>query len=207
MAGCRTAPVSARRTPAQCRPIVVVRAHRLLCHSTLGVRVRKKKKRHGGQDGRDGWRKNRASIGVKNSFIPMQYQTLRIITSTVVTSTTPAGGGVDGAAHGMRARPIVWVRSSGQPEAGCMGDRTEGMAGLLHINVQRFRGGLVFKAHRLCVSLNSRLESNKEEEKKEGGSQDGTRGGGGSRSVRRARCPPGTTVGCKQPRSAGLPRS
>ena len=31
-------------------------------------------------------------------------------------------------------------------------------------NVQRFRGGLVFKAYRLCVSLNSRLESNKEEE-------------------------------------------
>ena len=31
-------------------------------------------------------------------------------------------------------------------------------------NVQRFRGGLAFKAHRLCVSLNSRLESNKEEE-------------------------------------------
>ena len=29
-------------------------------------------------------------------------------------------------------------------------------------NVQRFRGGFVFKAHRLCVSLNSRLESNKE---------------------------------------------
>jgi len=28
---------------------------------------------------------------------------------------------------------------------------------------QRFRGGLVFKAHRLCVSLNSRLESNEEE--------------------------------------------
>jgi len=26
--------------------------------------------------------------------------------------------------------------------------------------VQRFRGGLVFKARRLCVSLNSRLESN-----------------------------------------------
>ena len=37
---------------------------------------------------------------------------------------------------------------------------------LLHINVQRFRGGLVLKAHRLCVSLNSRLESNKEEEEK-----------------------------------------
>jgi len=31
-------------------------------------------------------------------------------------------------------------------------------------NVKRFRGGLVFKAHRLCVSLNSRLESNKEED-------------------------------------------
>jgi len=30
--------------------------------------------------------------------------------------------------------------------------------------VQRFRGGLVFKAHRLCVSLNSRLERHKEEE-------------------------------------------
>ena len=28
--------------------------------------------------------------------------------------------------------------------------------------MKRFRGGLVFKAHRLCVSLNSRLESNKE---------------------------------------------
>ena len=32
-------------------------------------------------------------------------------------------------------------------------------------DVQRFRGGLVFQAHRLCVSLNSRLEGNKEEEK------------------------------------------
>ena len=32
-----------------------------------------------------------------------------------------------------------------------------------HRNVQRF---LVFKAHRLCVSLNSRLESNKEEKEK-----------------------------------------
>jgi len=33
-----------------------------------------------------------------------------------------------------------------------------------HRNVQRFRDGLVFKAHRLWVSLNSRLESNEEEE-------------------------------------------
>ena len=38
-------------------------------------------------------------------------------------------------------------------------------------NVQRFRGGLVFKAHRLCGSLNSRLESNKEE-KEPGGRVD-----------------------------------
>jgi len=29
---------------------------------------------------------------------------------------------------------------------------------------ERFRGGLVFEARRLCVSLNSRLASNKEEE-------------------------------------------
>ena len=33
--------------------------------------------------------------------------------------------------------------------------------------MQRFRGGLVHKAHRLCVSLNSRLESNEEEEEEE----------------------------------------
>jgi len=33
---------------------------------------------------------------------------------------------------------------------------------LLYRNMQRFQGGLVLKAHRLCVSLNSRLESNKE---------------------------------------------
>ena len=31
--------------------------------------------------------------------------------------------------------------------------------------VQRFRGGLVFEAHRLCVSLNSRLESIIEEKR------------------------------------------
>ena len=34
-------------------------------------------------------------------------------------------------------------------------------------NVLRFRVGLVFKAHRLCVSLNSRPESNKEEEEED----------------------------------------
>ena len=35
--------------------------------------------------------------------------------------------------------------------------------------MQQFRGGLVFKAHRLCASLNSRCESNTEEEEVEGG--------------------------------------
>ena len=40
-----------------------------------------------------------------------------------------------------------------------------GVAQLLCRNVKRFRGGLVFEAHRLFVSLNCRLES-KEEKKK-----------------------------------------
>ena len=35
---------------------------------------------------------------------------------------------------------------------------------LLHTNVQRLRSGIVFKAHRLCVSLKSRLDINREEE-------------------------------------------
>ena len=38
---------------------------------------------------------------------------------------------------------------------------------LLERNVKRLRGALVFKAHRLCVSPNSRLESNKDEEEKQ----------------------------------------
>ena len=33
--------------------------------------------------------------------------------------------------------------------------------------MQRFRSGLVFKAHRLCLSLNSRLESHKQEKEEE----------------------------------------
>ena len=37
----------------------------------------------------------------------------------------------------------------------------------------RFRGGLVFKAHRLCVSLNSRLESDTEEKRRWGADLDG----------------------------------
>ena len=36
------------------------------------------------------------------------------------------------------------------------------------VAVQRFRGGLVFKAHGLCVLLNSGLEGNKEEEEENG---------------------------------------
>ena len=35
---------------------------------------------------------------------------------------------------------------------------------VLYINSQRFRDGLVFKAHRLCLSLNPRLEGNKEKD-------------------------------------------
>ena len=34
-------------------------------------------------------------------------------------------------------------------------------------NVRWFRGGLALKAHRLCVSLNSRLESHIKEEEEE----------------------------------------
>ena len=34
---------------------------------------------------------------------------------------------------------------------------------MLHINVQQFRGGLEFKAQRLCLSPNSSLASNMEE--------------------------------------------
>jgi len=52
------------------------------------------------------------------------------------------------------------TKSCGNPKVNPRGSRTR--------NVQRFQGGLVFKAHRLCVSLISRLESNKEEA--EGGS-------------------------------------
>ena len=38
---------------------------------------------------------------------------------------------------------------------------------LLYINVQRFRGGRVFQAHGLCVSLNSRLEEEKKKNEAE----------------------------------------
>ena len=53
--------------------------------------------------------------------------------------------------------------------------------------MQRFRGRLVFKAHRLCVSLNSRLESNKEEEEVDGDEEEGERAGVLTAVPRRAR--------------------
>ena len=59
--------------------------------------------------------------------------------------------------------------------------------------MQRFRGGFVFKAHRLCASLNSRLESNKEEE--------GPSGAGGSSKTRG-----GSAARCTPPRSREAPR-
>jgi len=57
--------------------------------------------------------------------------------------------------------PLYWLDSGRAERCPRPGKRADQ---LLHRNVLRFRGGLVFKAHRLCVSLNSRLESNKEEE-------------------------------------------
>jgi len=45
--------------------------------------------------------------------------------------------------------------------------RPTGRFQLIHRNVQRFRGGLAFKAHGLCLSLNTRLDRTKEEEAKQ----------------------------------------
>ena len=67
-----------------------------------------------------------------------------------------------------------WSRSRIRPEAATW--RVEGGGVMvkgggwrveqqLYRNVQRFLCGHVFKTHRLCVSLNSRLESNREEKK------------------------------------------
>jgi len=44
--------------------------------------------------------------------------------------------------------------------SGVEGRVEESWGAAVHRNVQRFRGGLVFKAHRRCVSLNSRLAVN-----------------------------------------------
>ena len=53
--------------------------------------------------------------------------------------------------------------AEGEVRFHCEGGRGDRVRGVIR-NVQRFRGGLVFQAHRLCVSLNSRLESNEENE-------------------------------------------
>ena len=45
----------------------------------------------------------------------------------------------------------------------------DGGADINIVTVQQFRSELVVKAHRLCVSLNSRRESNEEEERSEKG--------------------------------------
>jgi len=63
-----------------------------------------------------------------------------------------------------RAEPTKRVSVRGEQKAGAQGQQ-------LHRNVQRSRGGLVFKAHRLCVSLNSRLASNNEEGRRPGRSR------------------------------------
>ena len=58
---------------------------------------------------------------------------------------------------------IIKERVANHPTKGGGQPLAEGLRQLLYRNVQRFRGGLIFKGHRLCVSLKSRLESNKEE--------------------------------------------
>ena len=77
-------------------------------------------------------------------------------------------GSINGAGYGAGYK---WGRITGLSVKGK--DKVDGiglLAGLMkvyqrfHKNVQQFRGGLVFKAHRFCVSLNPRLESNKEED-------------------------------------------
>ena len=50
-------------------------------------------------------------------------------------------------------------------EVAGLNSRISGLERLLGRNVQRFRGGLVFKARKFRVALNSGLESNKEKKK------------------------------------------
>ena len=56
----------------------------------------------------------------------------------------------------------LWRRNPRLNSAQCP---PHGSSQLLRENMKRFRGGLVFEAHRLFASLNSRLESIEEEEK------------------------------------------
>ena len=57
------------------------------------------------------------------------------------------------------------LASVGVERHGVVGHLERYSSQLQNRNVKQFRGGLVFKAHRLCVSLNSGLESNKERQK------------------------------------------
>ena len=57
----------------------------------------------------------------------------------------------------------IWSRGGHVP-LGIEGNETLVLHHVDLSSTPRFRGGLVFKAHRLWVSHNSRLESNKEEE-------------------------------------------
>jgi len=89
----------------------------------------------------------------------------------------------------IRTRVCVYDQSVCRvPFRGSHLDSEDHLIFLLHGNVQWFRGRLVFKAHRLCVSLNSRLESNKEEKKRSPGG---------------ARCC-GTALGTNKPAEARL---
>jgi len=62
---------------------------------------------------------------------------------------------------GFRFRGLEFtVQGLGHPDI-----QTEGRGGILARQSIPAGTSLIFKAHRLCVSLNSRLESNKEEER------------------------------------------
>jgi len=61
------------------------------------------------------------------------------------------------------AKPVVCAWTRGCGSLGSVVRRVPAAGGGLRAVGLRLRGGLVFKAHRLCVSLNSRLESNKDE--------------------------------------------
>ena len=68
----------------------------------------------------------------------------------------------------VRDAPLGWLMEVRMALSDrCAGPQRSGYgpkAKLLRRNVKRFRGGLAFKAHRLLVSFNSRLESYTEQE-------------------------------------------
>jgi len=145
---------------------LVFKAHRPVHHSTLGLRVIKKKKKGAGQDqyagrscccscARDGM----CSSSEAGSYVRLIYSCTTQLQAQGPSRTCNESKEEEG--EGCRARPVCRRLLLLPPRARCLPG--EGL--LHHRSVQRFRGGLVFKAHRLCVSLNSRLESNKEEER------------------------------------------